>query len=689
MPISTNQPSFAAGELRPDLHARVDFNRWAVGLAVARNFTIRATGGAANRAGTEFLAAVHDEAHPVRLLPFVFNDDDAYVLEFGEACMRVYRDGALVVYPAGHASAGQVVVVATPFAAADLGQLKFEQSGDRVRFTHRAYPSQVLTRHDHHDWRWAVENFVPEIAAPSGVTAAPQASGSETYRYVATFTDKDSGEESLPSVVVSVSSAVLNSTSAKITLTIPANVQASQADVYREDNGLYGWIGATETTAFVDTNIKPDTTINPPKERLPFADGNNPLSLTEHDQRMVYGGGAVKPESIEGSRVGAYGNFFTTRPQTDDDSYSYRLGRGKVFEIRHLISLNALIALTAGSVWQITGKGGSSDTVTPLSVKARRMSNRGASHVPPLVIGETALYVQARGRTVWDLNYSLDIDGYTGNNMTVLASHLFKARTIREWAYAEEPDSLIWTVMSDGALLTLCYLREHQVIAWTRHDTDGEFESVCTIPDGDEDAIYFVVRRTVGGVVRRYVERLARRVAKPVAQAWFLDCARRFEGSALSSVAVPHLAGKAVVALVDGNVVRGLTASADGGVVVLPRKGDLVLVGLPITADLETLGVNFDTRTGTVQGKKVTIPSVLLKLEETRGGWIGPGLDSGRMIEMKPKPKANAAEEPFTGDFRQAMLSGWETRGKVAVRQPDPLPFALLAVVPDVEASNG
>lgn len=688
MPISTIQPSFAAGELRPDMHSRVDFNRWAVGLHTARNFTIRATGGAANRPGTEFLAPAHDETHAIRLLPFVFNDDDAYALEFGEGYFRIYRDFALVLYPEGHAQAGEVVVVVSPYAAADLAKLKFEQSGDRIRFTHRAYGARVLTRHDHHDWQWEVEDFIPSIAAPVGVTASAMASGSKTYKYVVTATDKDTGEESLPSEPVSVTSAVLNSTSATITLTIPEDAAADGHDVYRENNGLYGWIGRTETTSFTDTNIEADTTTTPPKEKLPFADGNNPLSLAEHDQRMVYGGGANKPEAIEGSRTGAYANFFTTTPQTDDDAYSYSLGRGRVYEIRHLVSLNALIALTAGSVWQVTGKSGSSDTISPLSVKARRMNNRGSSHVPPLVIGETALYVQARGRTVWDLNYSLEIDGYTGNNLSVLASHLFKNRTIREWAYAEEPDSVIWTVMSDGALLTLSYLREHQVIAWARHDTDGTFESVCTIPDGDEDAVFFVVRRTVDGEPRRFVERLARRVAKPIAQAWFLDCALRFTGEAIGSVSVPHLAGCDVVALVDGNVVRGLTADAEG-LVTLPRAGDVVLVGLPITADLMTLGVNFDTRTGTVQGKGVTIPAVVLKLEESRGGWVGPALDDKRLIEIKPKPTADAPQEAFTGDYRQSMLGGWSTRGQVAIRQKDPLPIALLAIVPDVEASGG
>ncbi len=358
MPVSTIQPSFAAGELRPDLHARVDFNRWHVGLAVARNFVIRATGGAANRAGTEFLAAAHNETAVVRLVPFIFNDDDTYVLEFGDEYFRIYRDGALVLYPEGHEHEGEVVVVASPFAAADLAKLKFEQSGDVIRFTHRSYTARILTRTDHHDWTWAEEDFVPSITAPTGVTATPQTAGSVVYTYKVTATSEETGEESLPGAAVSVSSATLDSTSATVAIDIPAVTGASVYDVYREDNGLYGWIGRTETGSFTDDNIAPDTTKTPPTERLPFADGNNPLCLAEHDQRMVYGGGANKPETLEGSRTGAYANFFTSTPQVDDDPYSYRLGRGKVYEIRHLISLNALIALTAGSVWQVTGSGG-------------------------------------------------------------------------------------------------------------------------------------------------------------------------------------------------------------------------------------------------------------------------------------------------------------------------------------------
>jgi hypothetical protein len=686
MPISAIQPSFAAGELRPDLHARVDFNRWSVGLATARNFTIRATGGVANRPGTQFLAAAHDESKPVRLLPFIFNDDDTYILEFGENYFRVVRDGALVVYPVGHADEGDIVVVTTAYPAADLAELKFYQSGDRIRFAHRNHPARTLTRSNHHDWAWEVEDFAPEIQPPTGVSASASSSGSKTYRYVVTATDADSGEQSLPSAEVSVNSALLNSGTGVVVDITWTTSTASSWDVYRYDNGLWGWIGQTETNAFTDDNIAPDTATTPPKANYPFADGNNPLSLTEHDQRMVYGGGALKPEVVEGSRIGAYANFFKSTPQVADDSYSHRLGRGNVYEIRHLISLNSLVILTAGSIWQMTGSEGTGDAVTPISVRSRRMISGRASHVPPIVISETALYV--RGRSVWNLNYSLEIDGYTGNNMSVLASHLFKNRSIREWAYAEEPDSMVWTVMSDGALLSLSYLREHQVIAWARHDTDGQFESVATIPEGDEDAVYFVVRRTIDGQDRRYIERLARRVTSPIAEAWFLDCALRYQGDAVTTITgLDHLEGCAVIVLADGNVVRGLTVAS--GSITLPRAAQTVLVGLAITADLMTLGLNFDTRTGSVMGKKVTIPTVLLKLEESRGGWIGPTLDDAKLVELKPTIAANTAAAAFTGDFRQTMLGGWSTRGQIAIRQKDPLPFALLGLVPDIEASNG
>ena len=81
---------------------------------------------------------------------------------------------------------------------------------------------------------------------------------------------------------------------------------------------------------------------------------------------------------------------------------------------------------------------------------------------------------------------------------------------IIELAYQQEPDSVVWSVRTDGLLTTTTYKREEQVIGWARHvigGTDAVVERIATIPgDLDEDQVYMVVRRTINGATKRYIE---------------------------------------------------------------------------------------------------------------------------------------------------------------------------------------
>src|SRR5690606_34482023 len=101
---------------------------------------------------------------------------------------------------------------------------------------------------------------------------------------------------------------------------------------------------------------------------------------------------------------------------------------------------------------------------------------------------------------------------------------------IVDWAYQEEPNSVVWMVRSDGTLLGLTYLREHDVVAWHRHDTDGLVESVAVIPEGNEDALYMIVKRTIDGATVRYLERMNSRYFEEIEDLVHLDCAITYDG---------------------------------------------------------------------------------------------------------------------------------------------------------------
>ncbi len=182
----------------------------------------------------------------------------------------------------------------------------------------------------------------------------------------------------------------------------------------------------------------------------------------------------------------------------------------QVNAIKHLLPMQSLIALTSSGAWKIDA-GSVGTAITPSQIEAVLQVYNGCSDVPPLIVNYDILYVQAKGSIVRDLSYNFYVNVYTGTDVTILANHLFYGHQIVEWCYAEEPFKLIWAVRDDGILLSLTYLKEQDVTAWAHHDTNGLFKSICSVSEGNENAVYVIVERFINGQYLQYIERFASR----------------------------------------------------------------------------------------------------------------------------------------------------------------------------------
>ncbi|WP_455153242.1 hypothetical protein [Bradyrhizobium cenepequi] len=217
------------------------------------------------------------------------------------------------------------------------------------------------------------------------------------------------------------------------------------------------------------------------------------------------------------------------------------------------------------------------------------------------------------------------------------------------------------------------------------------FEDVVVIGDGNEDVPYFLVRRTINGVSKRYIERLHTRVFATIEDAFFVDCGLSYVGSPVTTISgLGHLEGQSVVALADGNVVRNLTVT--GGKITLQNAASKVHVGLSMEASLQTLNLDLGQvqGLGTVQGRQKSVSEVTLRVENTRGIFLGPydgDRGSEHLVEYRQR-STEAWNEPiamFTGDVTMTPGLGLETyNGTMWVKQFDPLPMTILAIMPDV-----
>jgi hypothetical protein len=407
------------------------------------------------------------------------------------------------------------------------------------------------------------------------VTHAPS-----TYEYVATAVGANGTTESLPSAIASCTGATLSKVSgSRNTVGVPVQSGATMYNIYRtaENAGstppagsLYGFVGSitaqTSPMTFVDNNITPDFTNCPPQGNDPFANSNYPATSTYYQQRQVFGGLASQPDGLALSKSGDFLNMDYSSPSKDDDSIQATIASQQVNAIKHLLPMTSLIALTASGAWRIDG-GTQSSVITPSQFDAVPQAYNGCSDVPPIVINYDILYVQAKGATVRDLSYNFYVNIYTGTDMTILSKHLFDGHQIIEWAYSEEPYKVIWAVREDGILLSFTYIKEQDVYAWCRHDTNGLFKSVCSISEGNENAVYFVVQRMVNGQLVQYVERMASRIMggdpsigipADLTKAWFVDCGRQYPltylAASLYPTAVSGTPGIYAVNVVNGGI---------------------------------------------------------------------------------------------------------------------------------------
>jgi hypothetical protein len=268
---------------------------------------------------------------------------------------------------------------------------------------------------------------------------------------------------------------------------------------------------------------------------------NYPQTVSYHQQRQIFANTYSEPQTIYTTRVG---DFNSSR---DDDAITVTINASQVNEIRHLVPLSSLVILTSGAEWALTE--GQDGVLTPATVGVSVQSYNGCSWTRPVTIDNNVIYVQEKGAKLRDLGYEWTSETYSGNDLSIMSSHLFQGYEIEEMTYADEPYGIVWCVRSDGALLGLTYQREHQVWAWHVHGTFGWFESVTTISEDGRDALYAIVRRVDPGSsnVRRYIERMEPRYTDASENAFCVDSGLTYNGAPATTITgLDHLEGNFV-----------------------------------------------------------------------------------------------------------------------------------------------
>ena len=280
----------------------------------------------------------------------------------------------------------------------------------------------------------------------------------------------------------------------------------------------------------------------------------------------------------------------------------------QVNAIIHMIPIDSLIFLTSSAEWSLTGAGGIFDPITPSSISIRPQGFRGCTDVLPIIVGHNILYVQRNGVAIREMEYNLYFGLYITNDVSLFARHLFENYTVREWAFQQDPNYIVWTRAKRRRFARVYLCQGAAGFRVAHHITQGQFLSVAVTDEGlGQDEVYFCVQRTLAGNPVYYIEKLCHRpfLDSDLLNAVFLDASLSYNGAPLTVFGgLQHLEGMTVNALADGNPVIGLIVT--GGQVTLPNAASVVTVGLAYTSSLQTMKGGSGTaaakrRTGTTR----------------------------------------------------------------------------------------
>jgi hypothetical protein len=580
--------------------------------------------------------------------------------------------------------ANRVYTLTTTYLTADLFEIKYAQSADVMYLCHPDYSVKKLSRTGHTSWT---------------ITEVEFSNGPFLDHNITTTTLNPSHRLAGQTTTVTASS----------TTGINDGNGFTSDDIGRLvhfDDGHFEITSITSTTVVVGTVIKTFTASSASTDWAlgAFSEYTGyPSCVTFYEQRLVFAGTQHQPQTLYFSKSGDYENMFDNYHGTvaADDAMIYTIASNQVNVIQSLKATRTLIILTSGGEFTLNSDS-TGTAVSPTNINIKKQSNYGASNIDALSVGNATLFVQRAKRKLRELAYNFDTDGYVAPDMTILAEDVTLSG-LDELTYQQEPHSIIWGIRGDGVLVGLTYQRSEQVVAWHQHKLGGSFgatahgivESVISISGNsynrtDEDQLWVIVKRTINGVTRRYVEYFTPfQFDSSLTQFQFVDSGLSYSGSATSTLTgLDHLEAQSVTIIANGSTHPNKTVSS--GSITLDRTTTAAKIGLGYTSTLQTMRLDVGSQDGTSQGKTKRIFDVTLRFYETVGAKVGPDTSNLEEIPFRSSAASMDVAVPlFTGDKKIEFRGNFETDGYLFVIQDQALPMTVLSLYPRLITNDG
>lgn len=739
--------SFNGGELGQALRYRPDLEKYGSSLAECVNFYPTPWGGVQNRPGTLYCAEL--DPGECRLIEFVYNVEQAYILAFQNKILRVFLEGKCTC---------ELII---PYPEHSLFSISYVQSNDILFLAHPDFPPAMLKRVTQTD-------FVYEVMTLKG----------------GPYKDEDPGEIKLTAsgkegeITVTAESAVFSSgmegmllrwaspmSPNAITETFSGNTTGEKKFTFRgswrvQTGGSFvGTLSIERTSDGEQWEMFREYTVNAERNiddvgfeedkytyRMRFADWGEPpegtlyecraslqsesyetwgvieitrviseteveatvkevLSQTEtttwnygawnlyngypalvqftDGDRLIFAKTYAEPNRVWLSKVGDYNNFTADTQADSSILFTLRIGNGNGAvtgnSISFLANRKGVIVGSAAEIGRLVPR----SEETPLAPDNKQYVgevNPGAAVFPPIQINDVLVFVRRGGENLLELSYNYATDGYVAPDMTVLRPDILReGGGIKQLAFVELPFPIIYCLRHDGVIASFTYNRTENVTAWARQITDGKILSISVLQDeSGYDETYIAVARQ--GKV--FLEKFDRRNDDLADASVWTDCASVMEG--VSACTLSRFANRTVTVKADG--VNYEYAVPESGEIDFGKTVKRAEVGLQYIPEIETLPFEMMNGMESTLISKKRIAKVSFKFQNTLGGVVSSSDHPGKnVIFREMKDLTNGPMPVRSGSYEISLPDRWTFEKFVTIRQPEPYPMTVLAMVCDLE----
>lgn len=582
---------FNNGEVSRNIESRVDLPLYKRSCSICLNYDVLPEGGARNRAGTKFISKANVATEPAYLKPFSYSDDKSYTLEFGANTVRIWdnqTDTAIQTLASVYAVAdvGDIqfersfdvmwmvhplypmqTLTRTSVSTFTLEATEFdfppflEENETAVTLTAGANTgSTTLTASAPTFSASDVGNYYQVAPLRSGSSTPYGANVSDTaytgdWLFVGFSSWRMATTGSYKGRLWIEVSYDQGSTFEEYKSFPDTTASDAVAYSYEEDNKMEkgAWIrvrftgsggithnlyvneahtpGIAIVTGFTSDTIVDidiindisDTTATEKWSEGAFTDANGyPRTITLYEERLWLCGTERDPNMIWGSVTDDFLNF---QIGTLDDDAIQRTPPVNGFA-SWLIGRNNLIIGTTNEIIPITGLT-TAKALTPTNFKFNVQTGDGAAYEQPLLLNDATLYVQKGSKKVRELIYSDQTEAFGTRDLSALSKHIAKEGVV-ETSLQLLPDQRYFSVLRNGQLGILSYERAEEVTAWQRYTTDGEYISCSVTINGDEDSIWYCIKRDG----EYFIEKQLDRDLDDGDPYWFVDAGVLYDGGA-------------------------------------------------------------------------------------------------------------------------------------------------------------